>query len=101
MLLTNQVSLSLINLIASGGDLGLSLTGLRMAPREAGAKVAKVGIKNEVVRPEHGMSTYQPLILKVRKKLSIIIIGKEWVLGRIQDPRGVQEEQEQEEGLAP
>lgn len=35
-----------------GGDLGLSLTGMRIAPRDPATHVAKVGLKNEVVKAE-------------------------------------------------
>lgn len=48
-----------------GGDLGLSLTGMRIAPRDPATHVAKVGLKNEVVKAEAQLAQMQALILKV------------------------------------
>jgi len=52
-----------------GGDLGLSLTGLRIGPRDPTTNMAKVGLKNEVVRPDHTLGSLQARILKVFKYL--------------------------------
>jgi hypothetical protein len=47
------------------GDLGLSLTGLRIGPRDPATHAPKVGVRNEIVKPEHSLASLQPRILKV------------------------------------
>lgn len=89
--------------IASGGDLGLSLTGLRIGPRDPTTHAAKVGVRNEVVKPDHSMGSLQPRILKVFKAINIIFflfsiktinhfIGKSCFFWWIQDTRRVEKE---------
>ncbi len=69
--------------IGIGGDLGLSLTGLRIGPIDPVTKAAKVGLKNEVVKPDHSMASLQPRIMKV---LCIFqILGTYWLLWRFQN----------------
>jgi len=44
---------------ASGGTgLGLSLVGMRIAPRDPSTKEPKVGIKQEVVKVDYSMSSF-------------------------------------------
>ena len=38
-----------------GGDLGLSLTGMRIGPRDPNTHVAKVGVRQEIYKPEHSL----------------------------------------------
>ena len=38
---------------------------MRIAPRDPNTHVAKVGIKNEVVRPDPALAHFQPLVTKV------------------------------------
>ncbi len=54
-------------ILSIGLDLGLSLTGLRIGPRDPTTHAAKVGLKNEVVRPDHTLGSLQPRIMKVFK----------------------------------
>ena len=49
----------------TGGDMGLSLTGMRIGPLDPSTHKPKVGTRIEVVRPEHSAHTYKPEILKV------------------------------------
>jgi hypothetical protein len=49
-------------------DLGLSLVGMRMAPRDPTTNSAKVGLKQEVVRPDYGMGQFQQRVMKVLVK---------------------------------
>lgn len=48
----------------------MSLTGLRIGPIDPATKAAKVGLKNEIVRPEHSMASLQPRIMKVSLGIS-------------------------------
>ena len=41
------------------------MTGLRIGPRDPATKAPKVGVRNEVVKPDHSMGSLQPRILKV------------------------------------
>lgn len=54
------------------------MTGMRIGPRDPTTHTAKVGIKNEVVRPDHTLGSLQPRILKVFEliKSCLISIGK-------------------------
>lgn len=49
--------------------IDLSLTGLRMGPRDPATNIAKVGVKQEIVRPEHSLTSYQARMLKVGQRL--------------------------------
>ena len=51
----------------SGGDLGLSLTGMRIGPLDPTTHKPKVGIRAEVVKPNYGMGSHQQRMMKVFK----------------------------------
>ena len=46
--------------------MGLSLTGMRIGPRDPVTHAPKVGIRNEVVKPDHTLGSLQPRIMKVK-----------------------------------
>ena len=56
----------------------MSLTGLRIGPRDPVTHAAKVGLRNEVVRPDHSMGSLQPRIMKV-SIVGIQIVGTNWI----------------------
>lgn len=51
-------------------DLGLSLTGMRIGPRDPATHAPKVGIKQEIVKPDNSHSAYQQRIMKERSGFS-------------------------------
>jgi hypothetical protein len=67
------------------GDLGLSLTGMRIGPRDPATHAPKVGTKLEVIRPETSGNVYQPRMMKVNN-VSLKVLGTFWLLWRFQDP---------------
>lgn len=48
----------------------LSLTGMRIGPRDPATHLAKVGAKQEVIRPENSASTYKAQLMKERSGFS-------------------------------
>ena len=68
--------------------MGLSLTGMRIGPRDPATHAPKVGTKLEIVRPETSGNVYQPRMMKVFKAAPSydFNLGKNWVLWRFQNP---------------
>ncbi len=62
-----------------GADLSLSLTGMRIGPRDPTTHAAKVGVKAEVYKPDHTLGSLQARIMKVCKNLLIIKIVNKWL----------------------
>jgi hypothetical protein len=76
------------NPISLIGDMGLSLTGMRIGPLDPTTQKPKVGTKLEVVRPENSANQYKQEILKVINRV-LKYIESFWFLRRFQDLGGV------------
>ena len=82
-------------------DLGLSLTGLRIGPRDPATHVAKVGIKQEIIRPEHSAASFKASIIKERSGFSGgFKIPEEFRKSRSKKRKGLYSDNEQDEGEA-
>lgn len=70
-------------------SLGLSLTGMRIGPRDKKSAVAKVGASPSYVKAEESSFQYKPQIMKVRflNNLNYLNTGKVRLLRWFQDPR--------------
>jgi len=57
---------------------------MRIGPLDPTTHKPQVGVKNEVVRPDHTMGSLQPRMMKVFK-LSCNFKGKKWFFWRFQN----------------
>jgi hypothetical protein len=64
---------------------------MRIGPRDPVTHTAKVGLKNEVVKPDHTLGSLQPRVMKVFKLKPLFkLIGENWLFRWFQDPRRIQ-----------